>query len=222
MFQDCSSLEELKLPPYIIEQDSESGFYMSYAFNGCVKLKKIEFTSCSEETLEYGRLHDASYAFTGCSSLEHIDISKYVKMRYFDQGMTLDGFIDGCESLKTLTIDYDEDYHTYRYDEENDQYYIVYSPDEKEYLIPYKVLRVEQGEDYVTFVFKKSKPTPSGLSENKKKHNNLAIIIAQTIARKNKLINSLISVKDPVIRSQILNEIRKIEISLKYMQDQFM
>lgn len=222
MFQDCLLLEEVKLPPYIIEQDSETGFYMSNAFNGCTKLKKITFMPCSEEILEYGRLHDAEYAFVGCSSLEHIDISKYVKMRYFDSDMTLDGFIDGCESLKTLTIDYDEDYNTYRYDEENDQYYIVYSPDEKEYLIPYKVSRVEQGEGYVTFVFKESKPTPSGSSENKKKCNNLAIIIAQTIARKNKLINSLILVKDPVIKSQIINEIRKIELSLKYMQDQFM
>lgn len=222
MFHDCLLLEEVKLPPYIVEQDSETGFYMSNAFNGCINLKKITFMPCSEEILEYGRFHDAEYAFAGCSSLEDIDISKYVKMRYFDSGMTLDGFIDGCESLKTLTIDYDEDYHTYRYDEENDQYYIIYSPGEQECLIPYKVLRIEQGKDYVTFVFKESKPTPSGSSENKKKSNNLAVIIAQTIARKNKLINSLISVKDPVTRSQIINEIRKIELSLKYIQDQFM
>ncbi len=222
MFQDCLLLEEVKIPPYIIEQESDAGFYMSNAFNGCINLKKITFMPCSEETLEYGRFHDATYAFAGCSSLEHIDISKYVKMRYFDSEYILDGFIDGCESLKTLTIDYDENDHTYTYDEENDQYYIIYTPEEKECLIPYKVLRIEQGEDHVTFVFKESKPTPSGSSENKKKSSNLAIIIAQSIARKNKLINSLISVKDPVIRSQIINEIRKIELSLKYIQDKFM
>lgn len=222
VFKGCNNLKEIIVPSYVLTQSDEIGFYMSYAFNGCVNLKKIEFTSCSEETLEYGRLHDAAHTFAGCSSLEHIDISKYVKMRYFDSEYILDGFIDGCESLKTLTIDYDEDYHTYRYDEENDQYYIIYTPEEKEYLIPYKVLRIEQGEDHVTFVFKDSKPTPSGSSENKKKSNNLTIIIAQSIARKNKLINSLISVKDPVIRSQIINEIRKIELSLKYIQDKFM
>ena len=46
--------------------------------------------------------------------------------------------------------------------------------------------------------------------------------MSNTLARKNKLQNALMTTRDPLIRSQLLNEIKIVEDALKYIQDQFM
>ncbi|MBQ1340995.1 MAG: leucine-rich repeat protein, partial [Erysipelotrichaceae bacterium] len=86
-FYGCSSLTEITIPQTVESMDSA-------VFEGCSKLKKINFES------EKIKLYSGRYMFRGCISLEEIDISAFDTSETTDMGY----MFSGCTALKSLDL----------------------------------------------------------------------------------------------------------------------
>jgi surface protein len=94
MFRGCTALEEVDL----------SGFYpygvttLSYAFQGCSKLKKIIFPKT------FYAIYNLSYAFKDCTSLEEIDLTDLISTRTTNVLSNISYMFSGCTNLKTIRM----------------------------------------------------------------------------------------------------------------------
>lgn len=75
---------------------------MRFAFSGCEKLISIDLSNWS-----FDNVTNVAYMFDGCTVLEYLDIRKYDPLSIKSHG----GMLSGCPSLRTLRLDYCENWN---------------------------------------------------------------------------------------------------------------
>lgn len=222
MFKDCTHLiSNIRMPRiFATKPISSVTAWMGNMFMNCSSIKDMDIVG--QNFINIGlAVHTINGMFSGCSSIKHIDIREVTNL---DSNIILSpDLLTGCDSLLDITIQPGNEYYT---DLGNNRYQINSNVhgDGQHYEIPYDIIRVETTDEYTRFIIKEDpkppKPTSSG--NNKNRNKELAILVANTLARKNKLQNALMTTRDPLIRSQLLKEIKIVENALKYIQDKFM
>ena len=91
MFQGCSSLASLDLPPFDTSQVTQMG----YMFYECSSLRSLDISGW-----DTSRVEDMGHMFQGCSSLASLDLSSFDTSRATDVG----GMFSDCASLASLDI----------------------------------------------------------------------------------------------------------------------
>lgn len=94
MFSDCRSLEGLDVSGF----DTSAAKSLSSMFSGCTKLAALDVSNFGTSAAT-----SLSSMFYGCESLRSLDLSGF-DTSAADYRYGLSGFLDGCKSLRTVTL----------------------------------------------------------------------------------------------------------------------
>lgn len=94
MFSDCRSLEGLDVSGF----DTSAAKSLSSMFSGCTKLAALDVSN-----FDTSAATSLNWMFYGCESLRSLDLSGF-DTSAADYRYGLSGFLDGCKSLRTVTL----------------------------------------------------------------------------------------------------------------------
>ena len=94
MFSDCRSLEGLDVSGF----DTSAAKSLSSMFSGCTKLAALDVSN-----FDTSAATSLDWMFYGCESLRSLDLSGF-DTSAADYRYGLSGFLDGCKSLRTVTL----------------------------------------------------------------------------------------------------------------------
>ena len=94
MFSDCRSLEGLDVSGF----DTSAAKSLSSMFSGCTKLASLDVSN-----FDTSAATSLGWMFYGCESLRSLDLSGFdTSAADYQDGLL--GFLDGCKSLRTVTL----------------------------------------------------------------------------------------------------------------------
>jgi|GEM_PF-3770636 len=98
MFRD-SGVETVKMPgsDFTVKENA----LLAGMFQDCKSLKTVDFGT-SDNHMDVTEAKTMTDMFSGCSALETLDVSTFGTLTHIQK---MDGFVNGCTSLKTLIID---------------------------------------------------------------------------------------------------------------------
>lgn len=94
MFSGCRSLEGLDVSGF----DTSAAKSLSSMFSGCIKLAALDVSN-----FDTSAATSLGWMFYGCESLRSLDLSGF-DTSAADYRYGLSGFLDGCKSLRTVTL----------------------------------------------------------------------------------------------------------------------
>ena len=94
MFSDCRSLEGLDVSGF----DTSAAKSLSSMFSGCTKLAALDVSN-----FDTSAATSLNWMFYGCESLRSLDLSGF-DTSAADYRYGLSGFLNGCKSLRTVTL----------------------------------------------------------------------------------------------------------------------